>query len=190
MPGARIEHGERVALRTVERDDAAFLQRAHANPELRSPLGRRVRNVSQIEKQIEELAAKEDHRYFLVCLEDDDAPPGEPENGEVTRIGLVLARRVTYRPNLAFWIAPEYQGEGYAKEAASLAIETIFRNYDVPSIGAGVYAFNEASQALLESLGFTQEGRQRKVQFYDGEYHDNLKYGLLREEWSGRTESQ
>lgn len=183
MPGARIERGDRVALRTVEREDAAFLQRAYANPELRHPLGRRLKNVSQVEEQFEELAAHEGKDQFLVCLEDEDASPGSPSDDEVTPIGLVVARNVTRRPNLAFWIVPEYQRDGYATEAVSLAIDTLFRSYDVPSIGAGVYDFNEASQGLLESLGFAQEGRQRKYKFVDGEYRDNLKYGLLREEW-------
>lgn len=186
MPGARIERGDRVALRTVEREDAAFLQRAYADPELRYPLGRRLRNVSQVEERLAEQIEDEGDDRFLVCLEDDDAPPVDPGD-DVTPIGLVVARNVTQRPNLAFRIVPEYHGEGYGKEAASLAIETIFRSYDVPSIGAGVYDFNEASRALLESLGFTREGRQRRYKFVDGEYRDNLKYGLLREEWRERN---
>lgn len=184
MPGPRIEYGDRVGLRTVERADAAFLQRSYANPELRERLGRNPKNETQVDTRIEEVIEDTDNEYFVVCLEDADAPPGKPNSGDVTPIGIIVARHVTYRPNLAIWILPEYHGEGYGKEAASMAIDTIFRTYDVPSIGAGVYDFNEASKALLESLGFTQEGRQRKVQFYDGEYHDNLKYGLLREEWS------
>nr|WP_256548157.1 hypothetical protein [Natronosalvus rutilus] len=39
MPGARITSGERVTLRTVEREDVPFLQRAFANPEIRYPIG-------------------------------------------------------------------------------------------------------------------------------------------------------
>ncbi|PSQ49351.1 N-acetyltransferase [Halobacteriales archaeon SW_6_65_15] len=187
MPGARIERGDRVALRTVEREDASFLQRAYANPELRHPLGRRLKNVSQVEAKFEELAADDEQDQFLVCIEGDDAPPGRPADGEVTPVGLVVARNVTRRPNVAFWVVPDYQRDGYATEAVSLVIETLFRSYDVPSIGAGVYDFNEASQGLLESLGFTREGRQRKYKFVDGEYRDNLKYGLLREEWREQT---
>lgn len=187
MPGARVTSGTDITLRTVEREDAQFLQRAYAAPELRRPLGRRVRNVSEVENRIGRRAEDDDYRSFLVCL---DEGRSEGTDDGSTPVGVVLARRVTSRPNLAIWVAPEYHGDGYGREAISLLIDLLFRNYDVPSIGAGVYSFNEASQRLLESVGFTQEGRQRKVQFYDGAYHDNLKYGMLREEWESRSERE
>ncbi|WP_310732449.1 hypothetical protein [Halostella litorea] len=39
MPGPVVASGERVALRTVERDDAAFLQTAATHPRVRFSLG-------------------------------------------------------------------------------------------------------------------------------------------------------
>ncbi|WP_247729635.1 GNAT family N-acetyltransferase [Halovivax limisalsi] len=183
MPGSRVERGETVSLRTVEPEDAPFLQRAYAEPGLREPLGRPIRSRSRVAAEIESLAEDDDRVHLLVCLEDDDPTPGPVDPGLVTPIGVVLARRVRVRPNLAVWLAPAHQGSGYAREALTLAIETIFRTHDVPSIGAGVYEWNEASRALLEAVGFTLEGRQRRVKFHDGAYHDNLKYGLLRTEW-------
>ena len=35
-----------------------------------------------------------------------------------------------------------------------------------------------------EKLGMQQEARIRKVRYYNHEYYDNVKYGILREEWS------
>jgi hypothetical protein len=54
MPGARVASGERVTLRTAEEEDAAFLQRAHANPELRYPLGWDVKSRDEIAADIED----------------------------------------------------------------------------------------------------------------------------------------
>ena len=34
-----------------------------------------------------------------------------------------------------------------------------------------------------EKLGMQQEARIRKVRYYQGEYYDSVKYGVLREEW-------
>lgn len=186
MPGSIITSGSRVALCTVEPEDAEFLQRAYTRPELREPLGRKPRPIARVEREIVENSKNEDFQQFLLCVESEQSD--EAESDELTRVGLFTARQVQKRPNIAIWLDEAYQGEGYGKEAATLAIETIFTTYDVPSIGAGVYEFNQASQALLEALGFEREGRQRKYKFHDGQYYDNLKYGILREEWNERDE--
>lgn len=53
-------------------------------------------------------------------------------------------------------------------------------------VTARVFAFNEASQRLLETVGFTEEGVQREQVFIDGEYQDTHWYGLLAREWRGQ----
>lgn len=85
-----------------------------------------------------------------------------------------------------YWLVPEVHGDGYGKEALSLVIDYVFRVYDRPAVGAGVYGFNEASRGLLDSLGFSEGGRTRKDRFVDGEYVDTIQYGLLRKEWRER----
>ncbi|WP_415382335.1 GNAT family N-acetyltransferase [Halosimplex sp. TS25] len=179
MPGARITSGDRVTLRTVEEEDLPFLQRASANPEIRSPLGSYLRNQEAMEVSEERGTDR-----FLVCLDGEDAGPGQPEEDEVRRIGAVNAEEMHYRrPELGYWLIPEVHGQGYGKEAVGLVIDFVFREYDEPAIGAGAFDHNDASRGLLESLGFTEEGRRRKFMFADGEYRDMVQYGLLREEW-------
>lgn len=34
-----------------------------------------------------------------------------------------------------------------------------------------------------EKLGMTLEARLRKCRYYNGEYYDSIRMGLLREEW-------
>ena len=172
MPGARVASGERVALRTVATEDVPFIQRAFTNPAIRYPLGTQLKNQDEIESWNEE--ANDDH--FLVCIEGDDAVPGQPDGDDVRPIGAVTVED-------AAWRRPEVHGEGYGKEGVSLVVDYVFRTYEHPTVGAGAYAFNEASRALLESLGFSEEGRTRKVRFVDGEYVDGIQYGLLRSEW-------
>ncbi|WP_327051591.1 GNAT family N-acetyltransferase [Halomicrococcus gelatinilyticus] len=180
MPGARVASGKRVALRTVESEDVPFLQRAFANPEIRYPLGTQLKNQDEIESWNED----EGKDHFLVCLEDDDAGPGQPDGDDVRPIGAATVEDAAWRrPDLAYWLVPEVHGEGYGKEAVSLVVDYVFRTYEHPAVGAGAYAFNDASRGLLESLGFTEEGRTRKDRFVDGEYVDGIQYGLLRSEW-------
>lgn len=36
---------------------------------------------------------------------------------------------------------------------------------------------------LGEKLGMEKEAQIRKVRFWQGQYYDSVKYGVLREEW-------
>lgn len=184
MPGARVTRGERVTLRTIEREDVPFLQRAFANPGIRYPIGNPVRNRESIDVSDDERGTDR----FLVCLDGADAAPGKPDEGDVRRLGSVSVEDAHYRrPELGYWLVPEVHGEGYGTEAVSLVVDYVFRTYDLPAVGAIVYEFNDASRGLLESLGFSEEGRIRKDRFIDGEYVDTIQYGLLRREWRDRS---
>lgn len=185
MPGPIIETGERVTLRTVERDDAEFLQRSNTDPRIRFSLGSiHHSNLAQQEEGIEGWIENDGTAAYLACLDEDDAPAGTPEDGETTPIGSVSARHVDGdRPWLAYWLVPEFHGEGYGREMVTLAIDSIFRSHSVHGVNAGAYDFNEASRGLLESLGFTEEARRRQSRYIDGEYRDEVQYGLLRREW-------
>lgn len=186
MPGACVVRGERVTLRTLEREDHAFVQRAYANPELRYPLGNPVRNLTELETWLDDDADR-----FLVCLDSDAGGrhgtswahvDGEPEGARP--VGVVAVEDADWkRPELVYWLVPAVRGDGYGREAVSLAVDYAFGVYDHPAVGAGVYASNEASRSLLESLGFETEGHLRKVRFVDGRYRDEVRYGLLRVDW-------
>ena len=185
MPGARIEQSKRIALRTIEREDAAFIQRAHTDPDIRYPLGTVThKNQHQIEDHIEEFVEDDSHAHFLVCLDSENAGPGHPDEENTTPIGVINVTHVDWdRPYLVYWLVPERHGEGYGKDAVSLVVEYVFRTFDIHGIGAHAFDYNAASRGLLESLGFTEEGREREARFIDGEYRDGVQYGLLRREW-------
>lgn len=42
-------------------------------------------------------------------------------------------------------------------------------------------------RAVAEKLGFLKEGQIRKVRYYQGQYYDSMKYGILREESATRA---
>ena len=186
MPGPLVQRGEQVTLRTVEEQDVSFLQRAYTNPEIRYPLGTPLKTQGELETG----NGEDGTDRFLVCLDEEDADPGQPSLDDTRPIGAVSVEDAAWRrPELVYWLVPEVHGEGYGTAAVSLVVDYVFRTYDHPAVGAGAYAFNEASRGLLESLGFGEEGRTRRDRFVDGEYVDTVQYSLLREEWRERTES-
>lgn len=119
---------------------------------------------------------------FLVCLGEDDPNSGPVDADEVTRIGPGFAGVGDWsRPDVGYWIAAEHQGEWFGKIAVSLLIDELYRMYPHSAVYARTLPTNEASRGLLESLGFSEEGRLRKEAFWDGEYRD-IVYSLLRAE--------
>ncbi|MFT4947255.1 MAG: ribosomal-protein-alanine N-acetyltransferase, partial [Natronomonas sp.] len=111
---------------------------------------------------------------LLVCVE------GDP----VGTVGLQFDDGAVRSAELGYWIAPDHHGEGYGTEAAALLTGYGFEERGCHRITARVFEFNDASQALLERLGFREEGRQREAHFADGEYRDVRWYGMLAEEWN------
>lgn len=172
MPGPVVLSGERVTLRTVERDDAEFLQRSSADPEVRVPLGSNMpENENQAEDGIEEHVESEKGVSLLVCVE------GDP-------VGMVAAKGVRWdRTELVYWFVPEYQGQGYGTESIALFVDYVFESFPTHRVHIRAFDFNEGSRGVARNLGFREEGRFREARFVRGGYVDVHHYGLLRREW-------
>lgn len=184
MPGPILEVGDELVLRTVEHEDAAFLQHLFTDPWTREGLHESGHlNEAQVTEVIEEEFESHDNAAFLACV-DDDAPYGHPDEDDTTPVGFVGATHPGWdRPGLVHWVAPEHRGDGYGVEALELAVDTIFRTYDARSVGTAVFEGDAATRERVEALGFTNEGRNREAAFVEGAYRDQIQYGLLREEW-------
>ena len=94
-------------------------------------------------------------------------------------------RNGTFSYGLA--ILPDHQRKGYATEAISLVLRYYFAERRYQKANADVYSFNQPSIALHERLGFTLEGRLRRMVYSGGEYHDRLMFGLTSEEFNAAS---
>jgi RimJ/RimL family protein N-acetyltransferase len=188
MPGPILEESPDLTLRTLEREDAAFLQRLYVDQWTRKGLhASSYKSEAQTEEEIEEEVEDDDTAAFLACIDEPDAPYGHPDEEDTTPVAVVIATHVDRdRPSIVHWVAPEHRGEGHGEAALELAIETLIRTYDAHSIGAAVLDGDDAARERIEALGFVHEGTGRERQFVEGEYRDLHQYGLLREEWEAR----
>jgi len=84
------------------------------------------------------------------------------------------------RAEIAYWIGKEYWGRGYTTEAAKRMIEFGFEELGLERISAGCFPRNKASARIIEKLGFTFEGLARHAYKKDGEFLDELRFGILR----------
>lgn len=77
----------------------------------------------------------------------------------------------------------EHWGNGYAVDAVRILLKYGFWECRYQKCNSACVHTNAASIRMHEKLGFVQEGRIRRNVFFDGEYHDDILWGMTREEF-------
>ena len=82
------------------------------------------------------------------------------------------------------WIFdPDYQGQGYATEAANAMLDLAFGPGDMHRVAARCDVRNEASWRLMERLGMRREAHFREHGLFKGRWDEEFIYALLASEW-------
>ncbi|MCF2207707.1 GNAT family N-acetyltransferase [Halobacterium salinarum] len=191
MPGPILEVSDDtddLVLRTVERDDAAFVQRAFADPYARCALHVGThKSEAEVETFMEEEVEDDDNAAYIACVDAEDAPFDHPDAAETTAVAFLYVRHVDHdQPTVVCWVPPEHRGAGHAGPALELGLDALWRVSDVHTVGASVVSVDEFTRDLVSAVGFTEEARNREAQFVDGAYRDEIHYGLLRTEWEAQ----
>lgn len=85
---------------------------------------------------------------------------------------------------IAYGIAPEARGNGYATEAVRLVTQRAFTESPLRRLIAYVHEGNLASRRVLEKAGYTLEGVLREHYIVNGVPVNEIFYGILRREIS------
>lgn len=84
-----------------------------------------------------------------------------------------------------------YWGYGVGTHALEQWLTELFGRFlHLQTIGFTTWSGNIGMQKLGEKLGMSLEARVRKVRFWQNQFFDSLKYGILREEWVARSEEK
>ena len=81
---------------------------------------------------------------------------------------------------LGYYLAEEYWGRGIATEAVQQICEYVFSHSDILRIFAEPFAYNVASQHVLEKAGFQFVGTLRQNAVKNGKVLDMKMYARLR----------
>ena len=81
---------------------------------------------------------------------------------------------VIYRP---------FRRKGYAKDAVSILLRYCFQERRYQKCNSACVHNNTASIALHKGLGFVKEGRRRRNLYFNGQYYDDILFGLTKEEF-------
>jgi RimJ/RimL family protein N-acetyltransferase len=175
--------GKSVLLRPVKRSDISYFLKWFNDPEVVQYLEMYLPMTEMAEeKYIEELGttrAKTDAVFLIEVI----------EGGSTKPIGVCGLHEIKSKDHHAgFGIAigeEDYWGKGYGTEAARLLINYGFQQLNLHRIWSYAVVFNERSIRLQRKIGFREEGRSRQAVFKNGQYHDHVQFGILREEWKG-----
>lgn len=175
--------GKNVLLRPIKRSDMSYFLKWFNDPEVIQYVGLYLPMTEMSEEKfIEELGttrARSDVILVIEVIEGSSTKPigncglhGIDPKDRNALFGIVIGEK-------------DYWSRGYGAEAARLMINYGFQQLNLHRISSGAFAFNERSLKLHKKVGFREEGRMRQATFKNGQYHDHVMFGILREEWKG-----
>lgn len=179
--GNNFWQGEKVRLRAVEITDADTYYKWSYDYDTES------------DRFCDEIHFPRSHDALIASVE--ARVKNEPDNDEFTWIienneGIAVGNINTFGCNkrtgtfkYGLGITREHWGKGYAKDAIKIILRYYFRELRYQKATIYVYSFNERSMRLHESLGFTKEGVIRRVAYTNGDYYDDVIYGMTCEEF-------
>ncbi|MGZ9586985.1 GNAT family N-acetyltransferase [Paenibacillus marinisediminis] len=83
---------------------------------------------------------------------------------------------------------PVYWSGGYGTRVLRMWTRRLFETMPLVRVGFTTWSGNARMMKVGEKLGMTLEARLRKCRYYDGQYYDSIRMGILREEWVAHEE--
>ncbi len=185
LPSVRLE-GDRIILRPpTMRDWAAWAELRALSRDFLTPWEpawppdslSRATFTRRLRRQVSEW--RDDLGYnFVTCDKETDLLVGG--------LGLGNVRRgVAQVATLGYWVGERYARRGYTGAAVRLALDFAFDHLNLHRVEASCLPSNQASRALLQKLGFINEGLARGYLRINGTWRDHLLFALLKEDWRG-----
>ncbi|MEO8971796.1 MAG: GNAT family N-acetyltransferase [Ktedonobacteraceae bacterium] len=116
----------------------------------------------------------------------DDAYFFEIENLVGEQVGIISTQKGNTRDGTFQYgvaIRREHWRKGYASEAIKIVLRYFFQELRYQKVTTPVYSFNDASIHMHEHLGFQLEGHLRRMIYTQGQFYDELFYGMTEEEF-------
>ena len=107
-------------------------------------------------------------------------PSGVTPLGDAVLWGIDSHNRLGH---LGVSLLPEHRGRGYAGEAVRLLCRYGFQLRGLHRLQIETLADNTAMIKTAVAAGFTREGVLRRSAWLDGQFVDDVIYGLLADEW-------
>ena len=175
--------GDKVRLRPVRAEDAESMFIGRLDSQSRADLQLGIELPTSLE------ALRSSLEKWLDCKESDGVIlfAVETLGGEYVG-GLSLHSMDRKNGVFSFGVVIEapHRSKGYATHAVAVLLRYGFQERRFQKCNSAAVHTNSASIAFHRSLGFTEEGRLRRRWFYNGQYHDDVLFGMTAEEFEAR----
>ena len=101
-------------------------------------------------------------------------------------IGTVCIKVTSQRHrqgDIGWFLDARHQGRGYATEASRAMLQFGFANLHLHRMTAVCHATNARSFLMMERLGMRREACFVPATYFDGQWHDQYAYAILKAEW-------
>ena len=164
-----------IELRRAEPDDVDFLVELANDADVDAHLRpRRPRTREEVAAEIERSQAEPDRFGRLVIW------------FEGNRAGVLGYELVSEQHRIAqleaLAVHPDFRGRKLSDEAARMLQRHLIFERGFHRLQLEIYGFNERAQRHAERSGFVREGVKRKAHRRDGQWHDSVLFGLVRED--------
>jgi ribosomal-protein-alanine N-acetyltransferase len=169
-----LRRGDRAAWTEVRNTNEQWLRPWEATPPGGDPIPWQERHTgasyAELLRRQRQQARRGTHYPFGVFY--DGAFAGQVSLGEVVR-GAFFSAYVGY------WIDGALAGRGITPTAVALVVDHAFRAIGLHRVEANIRPENAASLAVVEKLGFAQEGLHTSYLTIDGDWRDHLTFALF-----------
>ena len=173
--------GKRIYFRPVELADEALLRRWVNDPRVwRGLMLRQPTNANRERAWIESLGTSTTDYVFGIVVRAEDRLIGT--------VGLRQLDLAHRKATMGIMIGePAYHNKGFGTEAVQLILRFGFEELNLNRIALSVFSNNLRAIRCYQKAGFVHEGCLRQAFYRNGQYHDEYRFAVLRDEWPGNA---
>lgn len=169
----------RIKLRTIQIKDNEQVFHYRSDTETNKYQGFLPKDLNEVDEFIAKIPAEfnQPESWFpLVIIEKES----EKIIGD---LGVHFIGDDGFQCELGCTLSKDHQGKGFATEAMKIKIDYLFNSLSKHRIIGSLDPKNISSIRLLERLNFKKEAHFKKSLLIDGEWVDDIVYGVLKSEW-------
>lgn len=170
--------GRRVYLRPLEPSDAALVHRWYEDARVADLMGDLPVSLARRERRYQDAVAGDGNETyrFAICLLADDAMVGRCDLFDIDRTNGSCTFGITIGD-------PARWGQGLGTDAVNALVDFAFGELRMERVQLDTDSHNERAQAAYRKAGFVQEAVFRHSWWQHGEWRDDIRMALLRDEW-------
>ena len=167
-----------ILLRDIKAEDAMFLMELNNNIEIARCVVGNPKQITLPQQLLWMENLKQEVKTKRFIIEYDGVAAGTIIISDIDLINLTA--------NLSIKLHPSKWGKGIGKCGVNLALNYCFKELKVFCVTAHVIEYNKASQALLNSCGFMQEGILRSRVIKGKDRYNLISFSIIYDDFIRR----